>query len=994
MSLKEILAIVITADGAGAVRGFESVGASAEKNLAKAEGGSARAGAAMQKYGAIAIGVGALMIGAAVKTAQAASQQEQADLKLANTMRGMPQLAGANVGAFLQQAGALQKVTVASDESVEATQALLGQYGLSQEQILKITPLIVDYARKTGKDLVDATGDVGRGLQGTTRALKGHGVEVDKAVFATDKYRAVTEALSRSVGGFAESEGKTMAGQMEILKHQGEEIAESLGRGAIPVLSKMGAGAKAAAEGIESLPGPVKEATGGFLAAGGTALVMGGALSVGVGQLVKMKSAWSAATAEGGKFTGDLKGMAPVAIAGGIAIGVLISRVQQVREEEAKAADEATTKWGALDFSKARKEHDSLVAKQKELANQMNETNAVGRTFSRLGEGVGMDTLEKELDGVNRQLEQTDPAMAEASNRTAALARVTGLTQDAVEGLLGQLKITPDALNNIGDQAKVADVLKRLHDGSLSTAEAQRILTEMQKAQGIQSQKSADQIQEEIDATKKLRDDAMAVVDAQKAATKATDDIAKAERDAAKATEDVGKAQRDAVRAQESVESAERDAVKATEAVVEAKRSEYKAYQAIGTAREAEVESIKRVGEAEHAAVESHEKVQAALDKVTEAEKKLAGIRANAAEQELARAKAAQSVADAQDAVADAEKAAAKARATGSGDDVHKAEEQLARAKLNASQSVIDQHKLAEKQQEDEKNAVKAVADAHKSVADAERDEQKAGEAIVAAKKDVVKAAQSVADAEHDAGKATEAVRDAQYQATQSGKAIRDAHQQVKDAADHVRDAEQQAKDATDHIKDAQDAATKTSIELKDKMDALNIALDANPQLAQRVRDELTKIAQDSPAAAAGIQQIIDALGTPDGGAAPAPAPDAPEQHADAGGLKVGDKAQGQGKVLRGDAQNQDRPPPLAKGGYIAPGESFEVHDDEVATAMAGGGAMVRSKGMAAALGVAQARGASGDLIYIGSIQGSDPHAVVQTLQRKMAFKRLKAVNV
>jgi len=944
MALKEILAIVITGDGSGAVREFERVGKTAERELGKAEAGSARFGASMQKTGAIAIGVGALMIGASVKAAEAAAAQEQADLKLANTLRNMPQLAGANISAFTGQAQALQKVTAASDEEVEAAQSMLGQFGLTERQILKMTPLLLDYARKTGKDMESAAKDVGKALEGKTKALESAGVRIDKAVYSTDRYRAVTDALSRSVGGFAEEEGKTFAGQLAIMRHQMEETDESIGRGAIPVLGKLAGGVKTAADAFNSMPEGAREVAGTTLAAGGALLIVGGAATTIVGKLLTVRAAMKAAEEGGSSFGQGLKGLAPAAMVAGVAMGVIIDRVSKVRQAEQEAADAANKVWSGLDFTKAREEHDGLVKRQEELTKAMNDTNVAGRTFSRLGEGFGMDTLAKEYDDVNRRLEAMNPAMEEASRRTAGLAKVMGTTQSDVEGLLSQLKLTPEALTQIGDQQRVADVLMRLKTHSIDVAEAQRILADMTKQSAGAAGESASAAEEEVQALQKVRSEVTGVYEAHKSY--------------ANAVKGVETAQRAAVTAEKAVGDAQREAAKSAEAVTDAVRNASKARERIADAEQSYADSVERVSDAERSYQDSLERVQDAVAKVSKAEQKLEEIRNSAAEYALRREEAQLRVSESRQKIVDAEKELHKARATGTADDVAKAETDLARAKLDQEKAKGDAQKEAGKQAEDQAAAEKELADAHKAVTDAEREGENAAKAVERAKRDVAKAAEGVRDAEYDARKATDAVRDAQYQAAS--------------AADRIRDAQIAAKDAHDHVRDAEDQAAGAAINLHDKVEDLNTTLEANPGIAGKVVEQLQAIAAASPEAADGIQAIIDSLGVTQAGKA-------------LSNFSTS-LATGITKSFGGARAAGGPMPGGATGRWYVAGENGP---EPIFVPSTGGAVAFASSGMAKTMGM----GHGGDVhFHIGSIQGSDPHAVVERMERR-ARTKLAAVG-
>lgn len=224
----ERLELIVDANVAGAVKGLGLTSTQA----AGLEKQTTRLGRAMPYVAA-----GAVVVGAALyKSLGAYSEQESANLRLQNSLKRNPLLAGASADAFLDQAAAIQKVTVASDESVVGAQALLATFRLTKSEIMGLTPLVVDYARKFGTDLETAAKQVGKAMDGQVGALKRNGVTIDETMFKTDRYRAVMEALRGQVGGFAEEEAETAQGKILQLQNSLNEIAEAIGGAVAPAV--------------------------------------------------------------------------------------------------------------------------------------------------------------------------------------------------------------------------------------------------------------------------------------------------------------------------------------------------------------------------------------------------------------------------------------------------------------------------------------------------------------------------------------------------------------------------------------------------------------------------------------------------------------------------------------------------------------------------------------------------------------------------------------
>lgn len=292
--LTDSLRILITANGAQAEREFSKVGASARRSLGQAEDSATRysrtltsAGVAMATFGAVAlVGLG--------KAAQAAEEENAAHLRLQNTLANIPELAGANEQAFYDQASALQNSTKFADEATVAAQAMLGTFHLTEDQILELTPVVQDYAAKFGIDLVEASKQVGKAVEGQRGALQRNGVILDENAYAADHFSAVLDALKDNAGGFAEEEGKTLSGQLAILKNRFSDIAEAVGGGAASAFSDLLTPVTAVSDALKGMDPSTQALIGRLLTFGAVGITAAGGLAFAVGQLLKMKAAFIA----------------------------------------------------------------------------------------------------------------------------------------------------------------------------------------------------------------------------------------------------------------------------------------------------------------------------------------------------------------------------------------------------------------------------------------------------------------------------------------------------------------------------------------------------------------------------------------------------------------------------------------------------------------------------------------------------------------------------
>ncbi len=235
------------------------MGQSASRWSAYMQAAAAMAAAAIVKFGIDAV--------------RAYQDHEDAVLQLQNTIRNSPQLIGASTKAFEDQATAIQNLTGYQDEEILRADAVLGRFKLTAEQIQKLNPLIADYARATGQDMVAAAGNLGRALLGNTRALKAIGIEFTVTGDRTRDVARLTDALQGKVDGVATAYGKTLAGQLAIANAKWDDFKEAVGKvlseiatdfmpvvqDLLTVLDKLGPALGTVAKGFELILSPARD---------------------------------------------------------------------------------------------------------------------------------------------------------------------------------------------------------------------------------------------------------------------------------------------------------------------------------------------------------------------------------------------------------------------------------------------------------------------------------------------------------------------------------------------------------------------------------------------------------------------------------------------------------------------------------------------------------------------------------------------------------------
>jgi hypothetical protein len=221
---------IFAKDRASAV--FDKVGRKAgetagffERHKATIAAGAAVAGAAVAKFG--------------VDSVKAYTDAEAQQRVLEDAYKRFPAMANVSIGALRGQAAALQNVTKFDGDAVNAMQGSLAQYKLNGAQIKELTPLVLDYAAKTGRDLPEAANVVGKAMMGQGRALKDVGINFKDTGTAAGNFDQLMGGLRTQVGGFAEQEGKSAEGQAAILANKFGDLQEKVGEKLLPVIQKM-----------------------------------------------------------------------------------------------------------------------------------------------------------------------------------------------------------------------------------------------------------------------------------------------------------------------------------------------------------------------------------------------------------------------------------------------------------------------------------------------------------------------------------------------------------------------------------------------------------------------------------------------------------------------------------------------------------------------------------------------------------------------------------
>jgi len=137
---------------------------------------------------------------------------------------------------LIEQAKELQKTTLFGDEQTIAAQSMLAMMGLTEDEIIKLIPLIQDFAAAKGMDLVTASDLVAKSMGSSTNALSRYGIEITGAVGSNERLETAVSQLTDKFGGQAEAMSLVGAGPLIQMKNQLGDLTEQIGERLMPYI--------------------------------------------------------------------------------------------------------------------------------------------------------------------------------------------------------------------------------------------------------------------------------------------------------------------------------------------------------------------------------------------------------------------------------------------------------------------------------------------------------------------------------------------------------------------------------------------------------------------------------------------------------------------------------------------------------------------------------------------------------------------------------------
>ena len=491
----------------------------AAKAFADVRSDSAKTEERLDRFGTSALGAG---VAIAAGLAYAVTQFVEADVaaqKLNNSAKNSAASAKINASALRDVAQATQSKTAADGDALVAGQAMLVQFGATQEQTVALTPLIADLSRKMGVDTESAARAVGKALNGSTTSLQKMGIQVDATKAATDPFTATMDALRGSVGGFAESEGATAAGTLELIKNQLGDVVEAVGGGALEAFAPL----VDAVSGLVSAGGPAGDALGNIA---GKLGVIGSTTLLAMGGLIKAREGIDKIRESSVGAAGGLGKMGTaIGLLGAVGAGIaLVGIVQSINEatrstlEFENAANDLKNATSSGEVGAAiiamGASMDGMVDKAKDafaimfnLRGQMSQTidvggtliqfDTLGRTLQKLKDSGDTENLALTLayvsenaNGTESELKKLDGILAPFQENVAGASKATDGQAASLDNATTATMLANDALQEYSDslRAQTDPVFAAIRattqnaDAQQKAAEAQNKLTFLEKA--------------------------------------------------------------------------------------------------------------------------------------------------------------------------------------------------------------------------------------------------------------------------------------------------------------------------------------------------------------------------------------------------------------------------------------------------------------------------------------------------------------------------------
>ncbi len=192
-----------------------------KKDLKGVEGGMKSLGKSAAIAGSAFFAAKGLIAGFK-KVIDLAAVQELAEKKLEAAL-------GKVSKTLLDQASALQQVSMFGDEQIIEAQALIAAFVKEEDAIAKATKATLDLAAAKGMDLKAAADLVSKTLGSSTNAMSRYGISVEGAVGSTARLDSLVGSVADKFGGQAKAQTETLTGAIVQMDMAMGDLGENIG---------------------------------------------------------------------------------------------------------------------------------------------------------------------------------------------------------------------------------------------------------------------------------------------------------------------------------------------------------------------------------------------------------------------------------------------------------------------------------------------------------------------------------------------------------------------------------------------------------------------------------------------------------------------------------------------------------------------------------------------------------------------------------------------
>lgn len=236
MAGNRTLKLSILADVDDLNRKLRAANGDVEQSAGKLENFGRVAGAA---FLAAAAAAGAYAIKIGVDGVKAALEDEQSQLKLAQSLEKATGATNAQIAATERSIDKMARATGVADDQLRPALARLSLSTGNLSEAQDLLSLALDISAQTGRPLEGVANALGRAYDGNNASLGRLGIGLSAAELKTMSFTDVQTKLTELFGGAAAENADTYAGRMARLQVVFDEAKEAIGARLLPIIEQL-----------------------------------------------------------------------------------------------------------------------------------------------------------------------------------------------------------------------------------------------------------------------------------------------------------------------------------------------------------------------------------------------------------------------------------------------------------------------------------------------------------------------------------------------------------------------------------------------------------------------------------------------------------------------------------------------------------------------------------------------------------------------------------